>query len=140
MLRLVAVVPGETAAKIRVGLHLPEGVAPRRGISETVRSNIARYVPRCRAQGDLNAVAANYLMGWSTGTLETIPRPNVYEILSYRWRREHRDEVVVPGSWTKPGRKRHIDLTVDLRGEQSSSGDSEGDIVLPRVLLDDRDN
>lgn len=138
VLRLIALVPADTAAKIRRGLHLPDGVAARRAISPKVRANIERYVPRCQMHGELSPAAAAYLTEWSTGKLKMINRPERYEIFSHRWQPEERLEDFQPGTWTIPRRKRHIDLTIEAEADAASSdSEVEGDIDLPPVLLDD---
>ena len=139
VLRVIALVPEASASQIRTGLNLPMGVAERRPISPKVLANLDRYLHRCRTQGDVTAAAARYLAGWSRGTLPLIARPQSYDILRYRWRREEQSEVFTPGAWTPPHRRRHIDLAIEGHHDDSDSGSDAGEITVPAVLLDDRD-
>ena len=139
VLRVIALVPEASASQIRAGLNLPTGVAERRPISPKIVANLDRYLHRCRAQGDVTAAAARYLGGWCRGTLPLIARPPSYAILGYRWRKEERREVLTPGAWRPPPRRRHIDLAIEGHHEESDSGSDAGEINVPADLLDDRD-
>lgn len=137
--RVIALIPAQTASKIRVGAAPPCGLADRRTISSTVSANIAKHVPICRRHGELSAEAARYLLGWSSGTLEQQPKPATYSIFDYRFDPDMQTEVRQPGLWTRPHRQTRIDIRLDRlqEGDEDSgeeSGDDDGAVVLPGEL------
>lgn len=133
VIRVVAIFPAATVQKIRAGFHLPDGVESRRVIGPQVKANIERYVPQSMKKGELPQNAAKYLLHWCRGTLAPLPRPLQYSILNYRIP-DFRGEFVHHGSWSKPSRFRHIDLTIDGPGGDDTESDSEGEVNLPRAL------
>ena len=135
--RVLAIFPAETCKRIRTGFHLPEGLELRRAISPKVIANIDRYAHRSMKKGELSQTAGNYLLDWCHGRLAPLPRPQNYSILDYRIE-ELRGELSRHGTWPKPARTRHIDLTIgglEAADESQDSG-SEGEVALPAALAD----
>ena len=133
VLRAMVVVPAAVATQIRLGYHPPAGVADRRAITEQVSRNISKRVPKLARSGKLTGAGANYLLKWSTCVLPHEPRPTSYCILNHRYDREMRNEIYHPGSWLRPHRVRHFDLSAqpDPDAAGSESSDSDGAVELP---------
>ena len=131
--RCVAILPAGTATSIRLGCHLPAGIAERRPIGSSVQRNIASRVPKCVQSGELSQEGAAYLQGWSQGTLKRHPKPSRYEILGYRYSRQMASEVLQPGAWQIPRRRKRFDLALDPRllAEADSDTENEGQVDLP---------
>ena len=90
-------------------------------------------MPKCQQLGEINDEAAKYLTEWCQGTLKRYPKPTQYEILKYRYAAEHKSEVLQPGTWQIPRRRKRFDLTLDpqlLRDADSSSAE-EGEVDWP---------
>lgn len=137
--RVVAIMPAMEAARLRRGFHPPGGLADRRPISSQVKSNIAKFIPKCRRSGELSPESCDYLLQWSSGALAKNPKPATYPILTYRWNPALRAEIHHSGTWNTPARKKRFDLTRerDNAGDLTdSSSESEGGVALP-VGLDE---
>ena len=133
--RVVAIMPAIDAARLRAGFHPPAGLADRRQISAKVKSNIAKYIPKCRRSGELSPESCDYLLQWSTGALVKNPKPAAYPIFRYRWNPAVRADIYRAGTWNVPARKKRFDLTLerDVAGGDitDSSSDSDDGIALP---------
>ena len=134
--RCVAIMPAGTATSIRLGCHLPAGIADRRPIGSSIQRNIASRVPRCVQSGELSQEGAAYLQGWSQGTLKRHPKPSQYEILGYRYSPQMASEVQQPGTWQIPRRRKRFDVALDPRllAEADSDTGDEGQVELPAAL------
>lgn len=133
VLKVKALFPAAVAQQVRTGFHLPEGLATRRAISPQVSANILRYAPRSMKTGELPQQAGKYLLDWCKGDLVPVTRPSTYSVLGYRLE-EFCNEDVRTGSWSKPSRLRHIDLTIAGPDAGSSESESEGEVELPQAL------
>eukprot|EP00438_Fugacium_kawagutii_P014325 Skav210906 [mRNA] locus=scaffold2900:307797:309425:+ [translate_table: standard] len=130
--RAIAVVPAAIVQQIRRGHEVPAGVAARRSIGEQVVKNLVKRVPICQKTGEITPEGARYLLGWCQRTLPQKPKPQRYTFLNHRWCDSLKAEVCQPGSWQRPRRVRHFDLT--LQGDNqadSDSTDSDGPVHLP---------
>ena len=129
----VCVVSAAVASEIRMGFHLPAGLAPRRAISEKIVKNLQKRVPICEKSGELSREGAKYLLEWSQGTLAQNPRPERYTFLNHRWSPDMLAERHLPGNWRPPRRVRHVDLTLagDPNAASDSSDSDEGPLNLP---------
>lgn len=120
---VASLVPESRVVEIQQSFHLPQGVAPKRLISEKVQKKIWRGAPPCLRNGDITREAYDYLVGWSQGLLPEVPRPAQYGILNYRW--DSSGGPLNPGTLVIPHRVRTWDLGLDPELGLSDTESSE---------------
>lgn len=100
VLQVVTLLPADLTASRRQ----PRGVRRRRAGGEDVKRKVVRVARDLQLKGHLSEQAADYLIGWASGTLQRAARPDTYAFLSAGLRGMASEPVIFPSLALPPGR------------------------------------
>ena len=125
--RVITLVSAEMCHSLRSSFRQPVGTCSRRPIAQKVVDKIRKVAPQCARQGAISEDALAYLLNWSDGSMDLIPRPSAYRFLQLRRHDLGLSGVADQRPWCRPARFRVITV---LEQDQESD-DDVGDESLP---------
>lgn len=103
VLQVVTLLPADIISS-RHFRHQPRSVRPRRAGGEDVKRKVVRVAKDLQLKGHLSERAADYLIGWASGTLQRAARPDTYAFLNAGVRGMASERVIFPSLALPPGR------------------------------------